>query len=122
MKKTLMLFAVLALWIPTLTLSAGQVAEAKLGKGVADRQITEESTAFTLGEKAYLWMRVMDGAGETLTISWKTGDQTFDSTLAVGGSPWRTWANKTLHLAGDWTVTVSDSAGTVLHEAKLTVQ
>lgn len=122
MKKTLMLFAVLALWIPMLTLSAGQVAEAKLGKGVADRQITEESTAFTLGEKAYLWMRVMDGAGETLTISWKTGDQTFDSTLAVGGSPWRTWANKTLHLAGDWTVTVSDSAGTVLHEAKLTVQ
>jgi Protein of unknown function (DUF2914) len=122
MKKIFTLFAVLALWIPMLAFSAGQVAEAKLGKGVADRQITEESTTFALGEKAYLWMRVMDGAGETLTISWKTADQSFDSTLPIGGSPWRTWANKTLHIAGDWTVTVSDSAGTVLHESKLTVQ
>ena len=122
MKKTLTLFAMLALWIPTMTLAAGQVAEAKLGKGVADRQISEEATTFAMGEKAFLWMRVMDGVGETLTVSWKTGDQSFDSSLAVGGSPWRTWANKTLHIVGGWTVTVSDSAGTVLHESSLTVQ
>ena len=32
-----------------------QVAEAKLGKGVQDRQITEEATTFAVNDKVYLW-------------------------------------------------------------------
>lgn len=122
MKKAWKVFATLALCLPALAFSAGQITEAKLGKGIAERNITEETSSFAAGEKAYLWMRVMDATGETLVVTWKTGDQSFQSSVNVGGSPWRTWANKTLHIVGEWTVTVNDTAGNILHEAKLTVQ
>ncbi len=81
-----------------------------------------QSTTFALGEKAYLWIRAEGGTGETLTVTWSSGDQSFPVTLNIGGSPWRTWANKTLHLAGEWTVTVTDAAGAKLSETKLSVQ
>ncbi|MFN0040179.1 MAG: DUF2914 domain-containing protein [Burkholderiales bacterium] len=122
MKKAWKVFATLALCLPALTFAAGQITEAKLGKGIAERMITEEASGFAAGEKAYLWMRVMDATGETLVVTWKTGDQSFQSSVNIGGSPWRTWANKTLHIVGEWTVTVNDTAGNILHETKLNVQ
>jgi hypothetical protein len=84
--------------------------------------ITDETTTFAPGERAYLWLKVEDASGETLTVTWKINDQSYPATLNIGGSPWRTWASKTLHLAGEWTVTVSDSAGATLSESKLTVK
>src|SRR5688500_9469155 len=72
-----------------------QVAEAKLGKGVQDRQITEEATTFGVNEKAYLWMRVTGGAGQVKVV-WRSGDIADTVTLNVGGSGWRTWSSKTL--------------------------
>lgn len=122
MDKLVGLLATLALLVPAFACAAGTVAEAKLGKNVVDRQIADETTTFAVGEKAFLWLRVDDAAGETLTVTWKVNDQSYPATLSIGGSPWRTWANKTLYMAGDWTVTVSDSAGTTLNEAKLTVK
>ncbi len=82
------------------------MTDAKLGKNVVDREITDETTTFAVGEKAYLWLRVEGGTGETLTVVWKINDLEFPVDLSIGGSPWRTWATKTLHLAGDWSVTV----------------
>jgi hypothetical protein len=103
--------------------SAGiQVFEVKLGKGVADRQITDETAEFAVNDKVYLWVRVTGAAGDTLKVTWKIGDQTYTSDLAIGGSPWRTWCYKTAALAGDWTVTVLDSKGNILKEISFKVK
>ncbi len=134
MKKTLMTVLAMALALTVATTcpllvaypgqaSAGvQTFEVKLGKGVAERQLTDETAEFALGEKVYLWMKVTGAAGDTLKATWKTGDHTYTSDLAVGGSPWRTWCYKTAALAGDWTVTVTDSKGNVLKEMSFKVK
>ncbi|MFN0315121.1 MAG: DUF2914 domain-containing protein, partial [Burkholderiales bacterium] len=122
MKKIISMFAVVALLVPALASSAGKIAEAKTGKAIAERKIADESTTFALGEQAYLWLKVEGAAGETLTVTWTHGDQNFPVTLNVGGTPWRTWSSKRLHLAGDWTVTVTDTAGNKLNESKITVK
>ena len=98
-----------------------QVAEAKLGKGVQDRKITEEATTFAVNDKVYLWLKVAGGPAE-LKVHWKVDDQTDTVTLQIGGNPWRTWSTKTAFKAGDWTVTVTDAGGQVLKEMKFMVQ
>ena len=122
MKKLLAGFALLALFVPALAFAQNLVTDAKLGRNVVDRELTDETTTFAVGEKAYLWLRVEGGTGETLTVVWKINDLEFPVDLSIGGSPWRTWSTKTLHLPGEWTVTVSDAAGNTLNEATLTVQ
>jgi hypothetical protein len=122
MKKLLAAFAMLALFVPALAFAQNLVTDAKLGRNVVDREITDETTTFAVGEKAYLWLRVEGGTGETLKVIWKIDNQEYPVDLSIGGSPWRTWATKTLHLAGDWTVTVTDAAGNTLNEATLKVQ
>ena len=98
-----------------------QVAEAKLGKGVENKEIKDESTTFAVGEKAYLWMKITGGPGD-LKVNWKVGETTDTISLNVGASAWRTWSTKTLHKAGDWTVTVTDASGTTLKELTFKVQ
>jgi hypothetical protein len=99
-----------------------QIDEAKLGKDVKDRQIVDETADFALNDKVYLWLKVTSGSGESLKVTWKTGDHAFESELTVGGSPWRTWCYKTAAIAGDWTVTVADAKGTVLKEMNFKVK
>lgn len=122
MKKLFAAFAMLALSVPALAFGQNLVTDAKLGRNVVDREITDETTTFAVGEKAYLWLRVEGGTGEALTVVWKINDLEFPVDLSIGGSPWRTWATKTLHLPGDWSVTVSDAAGNTLNEASLKVE
>ena len=122
MKRFFAVSVMLALLVPVLALAAGKITEAKLGKHVDDRKVADESSVFAPGEKAYLWMIVDDAAGETLTVTWEINGQSYPAKLKIGGSPWRTWARKSLHIAGEWTVTVTDMAGAKLHESKLTVQ
>ena len=127
MKYITIFAALLILSIPVLAqegqmeMKRLEVAEAKLGKNVQDREIVDETTTFEVNEKAYLWMRVVGGSADSITVTWKTGDQSHDVKLNIGGSPWRTWANKTLYTAGDWTVTVTDADGAVLKEMAFTV-
>lgn len=99
-----------------------EVAEAKLGKGVENRTITEETTTFALNDRAYLWLRLTGGPSDSITVTWKTGENTYESKLNVGGNPWRTWSYKTCYVAGPWTVTVTDAQGTVLKELSFTVE
>ena len=122
MKKLLVLCAMLGLLVPALAFPAGKVTEAKLGKSVVDRRIAEETATFAPGEKAYLWLKVEDAAGESLTVTWQVDGQTYPATLNIGGTPWRTWASKTLHIAGEWTVTVTDAAGATLSESRFVVK
>jgi hypothetical protein len=122
MKKLLAAFAMLALFVPALAFAQNLVTDAKLGRNVVDREVTDETTTFAVGEKAYLWLRVEGGTDETLTVVWKINDLEFPVDLRIGGSPWRTWSTKTLHLPGEWTVTVTDAAGNILNKSTLTVQ
>ena len=122
MKKLLTTLAMLALFVPALAFAQNLVTDAKLGRNVVDREVTDETTSFAVGEKAYLWLRVEGGTGETLKVVWRNNDQEYPVNLSIGGSPWRTWATKTLHIAGDWTVTVTDAAGNTLNEVALKVQ
>jgi hypothetical protein len=124
MKKTATIVCVLLLlWSVTIparprqaAAPAIQVTDAKLGKDVQDRQIVDETAEFALNDKVYLWLKVTGAAGESLKVTWKNGDHTYNSELAVGGSPWRTWCYKTAALAGDWNVAVADSNGNILKE------
>lgn len=122
MKKFVFAMVAMCLTLPGLALSAGSISEAKLGKGIVDREISEETSTFALNETAYLWMRVVDGQGETITVTWSAGEQSFEVPLPIGSNSWRTWSSKKLHLPGEWTVTVTDPAGATLHQATLTVQ
>lgn len=122
MRKILAATVSLLLFVPALAFSAASVSEAKVGKGIADREITEETSSFALNETAYVWMRIVGGNGETVTVNWSNADQTFDVLLSIGSDSWRTWSSKILHLPGEWTVTVTDAAGATLYQSTLTVQ
>ena len=118
----------ISLLFSTLLLSAfipvfGQIkiTDAKLGKGVQDRVVTEESASFSKDSKVYFWMKTSGGTGE-VTITWKSGNTSNTKTLNIGGDPWRTWAYMTAYSAGDWTATVTDDKGTVLKEMSFKVQ
>jgi len=99
-----------------------QVADAKLGKGVMDREIMDEESSFLLNEKVYLWMKVTGGSADSLTVTWKHNEHSYTIKLAVSGNPWRTWAYKTAAHAGEWTVTVADREGNVLKEMSFVVE
>lgn len=122
MRKLFAAFALLALLAPGFAFAQAQVTEAKLGKDVVDRQIVDESETFALNEKAFLWMRIEGAANEAITVTWSIGENSYPVSLNVGASPWRTWSSKLLHIPGEWSVAVTDSAGRPLHEATLTVQ
>ena len=99
-----------------------QVVDAKLGKGVQDRQITEEASSFAVNDKVYLWLKLAGGPADGVKVNWKHGDKVEPYTLKVGGNPWRTFASKTAYKAGEWTVTVTDAKDQVLKEMKFKVQ
>jgi hypothetical protein len=103
-------------------IAAIQIIDAKLGTNVQDRMIIDENTTFPLNAKVFVWLKVAGAASETITVKWANGGSTHETQLSIGGSPWRTWANKTVAKAGDWTVTVTDAAGTVLKELNFKVE
>jgi len=122
MRKIIAMVAAFALFLPLSAYSAVSISTAKLGTDVVDLEISGETNTFALEEIGYLWMRVMGGKGETITVNWTNGDQSYDVDLSIGSDSWRTWSSKILHISGEWTVTVTDSAGATLHQSALTVQ
>ena len=98
-----------------------RVTEALLGKDVQNKKLVDTTSTFLLNERAYFWFRVVGGPSDSITVTWKTGDQKYTSKLNVGGSPWRTWSYKTMAVAGDWKVTVTDAEGNILKEMSFTV-
>ena len=102
--------------------SGVQISELKLGREVRDREIVDESADFELNAKVFLWIKVLGAAGRNITVIWKQGDLIHATELAVGGSPWRTWAAKNASVPGDWLVTVTDDGGKVLKEVSFRVK
>jgi hypothetical protein len=99
-----------------------KIDEMKLGTAVENREIVGETAEFSVGQKAYVWMKVVGGAGDSLSVTWDFGDKSYTTVLTIGGSPWRTWSYKTLYGAGDWKVKVTDSAGNLLKELEFKVK
>ena len=99
-----------------------QITEAKLGTNVENRELIGEDSTFALSAKVFLWMKVTGGASDQITVIWKNGEMTHSTTLMIGGSPWRTWATKTATKAGEWSVSVTDTAGNVLKEMMFKVE
>ncbi len=121
------LFTLIAVWVSlparlsaqegdTVTARKLEITEAKLGSNVEDRVLTGEDSTFSLGSKVFLWMKITGASSDEITVTWKFGTMTHATTLTVGGSPWRTWATKIVGKAGDWSVSVTDSSGSVLKE------
>jgi len=106
--------------------SALTVSEASVATGVVDRMPSGVATTFpaTVGT-VYAWTRI-EGAEGATTIHhvWIHGDvERADQALNVGGSPWRTWSNKTIpaEWTGAWRVEVRDAAGNVLETMRFSV-
>ena len=99
-----------------------QVADARLGKGVENREIVGETSTFAVGDRVYLWLKVTGGPSDPIKVNWTIGNYTDTVSLAIGGDPWRTWSDKGAFKAGSWTVTVTDAAGTTLKDLAFTVK
>ncbi|MFH2004705.1 MAG: DUF2914 domain-containing protein [Bacteroidota bacterium] len=99
-----------------------QIIDAKLGKDVKERMIVDEDSTFEINSKVFLWLKVVNSTNETLTVLWKHGSLAYETKLAIGGSPWRTWAVKTVFKTGEWSVSVTDASGNVLKELTFTVK
>jgi hypothetical protein len=97
------------------------VTDAKLGLGVENREIVDEGMAFNVQDRVYLWMKVTGGPSDPVTVTWQWPGMTFSYDLEIGGNPWRTWAYKTMHTGGDWSVSVADAGGNVLKTMSFTV-
>ena len=104
--------------------SAGgvQIVDMKLGKEIQERELTGEDSSFAKDSKVYLWMKVTGATSDSISVKWTAGSHEYTAKLFIGGSPWRTWAAKTVSFVGDWSVSVSDAAGNVLKEAQFKVE
>jgi hypothetical protein len=101
--------------------ATAEVLEVKLGKAVENREIVDETSAFALNDKVFLWLKIAGAEGQSITVTWKHGEQIYSTELSIGGSPWRTWAYKTAAMTGDWSVSVADKEGNVLKEMTFSV-
>ncbi len=82
------------------------MAEAAVGTGVADRQLTGTAESFPVSTgRLYCYTRITNAADTEVQHVWYKGEtETSRVTLKIAGSPWRTWSSKTLgeDAAGDW--------------------
>jgi len=117
----LTLIAALALQMQT---AAAQSVEAQVATAVVDRMPQGAATTFpaTVGE-LYVWSSITDAAGTSIQHVWMHDGNEYPVTLAIGGSPWRTWSSKAIppEWAGDWTVEIRAQDGTVLETLSFTV-
>lgn len=98
-----------------------RIEQTKFGLNLENREIVEETTTFHQGDLVYLWMRVVGGPADPIQVTWTSDDFTETAQLPIGGSPWRTWAKKTLWQPGTWNVKVTSADGTELWSTALTV-
>jgi hypothetical protein len=99
-----------------------QVVEAKLCRAIRNRVVEDEDSSFARDSKVFLWIRTSGGMNGSISVSWKNGSYVHETSLPIGGSPWRTWASKIVRMSGDWEVTISDEKQTVLQEKRFKVR
>lgn len=102
----------------------GPTVEAEVATAIVDRMPEGVGTRFPVDVgQLYVWSRVMDAAGTSITHVWIHGDTRYPIVLEIGGSPWRTWSSKTItpDMAGEWQVEIHDQDGVVLQTLNFTV-
>lgn len=114
--------AALALAVVAQQAAGLQLTQAQLGTAVENRQLTGAADSFPVNSQVYLWMEFTGGSNQTVTVTWKHGDVSHATQLAIGGSHWRTWAVKTVAAAGDWTATVTTPDGATLKTLTFSVK
>jgi hypothetical protein len=101
------------------------VTDAVVAKTVVDRQPQDSGAAFPADVgQLVCWTSVSGASGVAIHHVWFHGDtQVGDVELQVGGSPWRTWSQKTVppDWTGAWHVEVRDASGAVLKRVDFTV-
>lgn len=114
----------LALAPPGARAEAQATVEAQVATAVVDRMPQGAGTQFPtdVGE-LYVWMRITGAEGTTVQHVWMHDGMEYPVSLAVGGSPWRSWSSKVIppEWAGDWTVEIRAQDGTVLQTLSFTV-
>jgi len=100
-----------------------EVMRMVLTSQVQDREPGAEITAAKVGDAVVCFTQIRSGVGETtVTHRWMhEAENSGDVSLAIKGSPWRTYSRKTVSEPGNWKVQVLDSAGSVLKEASFSV-
>lgn len=93
-----------------------------LGTSIQNKELSGQDSTFNVRDKVYLWMMVTGATGDSLVLTWKHGDNSYETKLSIGGSPWRTWAYKTVAAAGEWSITVSTQSGQILKTKTFTVK
>ena len=104
--------------------AAAQSVEAQVATAVVDRMPEGAGTSFpaTVGE-LFVWSRISDAGGTSIQHVWMHDGNEYPVTLAIGGSPWRTWSSKVIpsDWTGEWTVEIRAQDGTVLETLMFTV-
>lgn len=98
--------------------------EAQVATSIADRMPQGTATQFpaSTGE-LFVWMRATGAESTTMQHVWMHDGMEYPVSLAIGGSPWRTWSSKIIppEWAGAWTVEIRSADGTVLETLNFTV-
>jgi hypothetical protein len=101
-----------------------QSVEAQVASAVVDRMPEGAATSFpaTVGE-LFIWSRVTDAGGTSIQHVWMHDGNEYPVSLAIGGSPWRTWSSKVIppEWTGEWIVEIRAANGTVLETLTFTV-
>ncbi len=105
-------------------LSAQVTVEAEIAEAVVDMMPQNPATSFAAEVGSVVcWTRVTGAEGSEIRHIWIHGEMEFPVTLAVGGSPWRTWSRKTIppEWSGEWRVEIRDAQGNLLDTRSFTV-
>jgi hypothetical protein len=97
--------------------------ELVIAAGVEDRQPVDPGNRFPDGtETVTAWARTEGLTETTITFVWEHANGVTTINMMIGGSPWRTWTEKSIpgEWTGAWTVRVTGTSGT-LAEATFTV-
>lgn len=120
---------VLALALAAAPLAAQQsgiMVETAVARDIVDRMPADTGATFPADVgKLWCWTRVTGAEpGTTLQHVWMRGtDEMGTVSLAIGGSPWRTYSSKNIEPSwtGEWRVEVRDATGNVLATKSFTV-
>jgi hypothetical protein len=118
------LLALAAVAVSAQGLSAQVSVDAEVATAVVDRMPEGGGMQFSddVGE-LFVWTRVTGAENSTLTHVWMHDGNEWPVSLAIGGSPWRTWSSKVIQpeWTGEWSVEIRDANGNVIETLMFTV-
>lgn len=102
--------------------AALRAVEFAVGKEVRQRRLVGRRDHFALYDRVFAWFHVVGGPAERVEVVWQhEGEEVYTHRLPIESASWRSWAYKTVHLPGEWVVTLLDAEGEILRETTFTV-